>query len=240
MSYTIDNLDELLEMVIQGKHGWAVSEQFNDTWNGESAEDKNGNAMEAIVETLQSLVENDLVSEYGKREIQNYLNRVENELNPSFEDEDDEENEENINENKKSIRIGKFVITEEERTRIRGLYEGAGSETITGQDLATFTQNIRTQTMGKTISTAPGSISINVDKLTLTYKVDPNVTPLTRLSLAYGDGTKPGCEACVNIKRENNGSGGKYFAKEVANGNFQNGTREYMLFAIYPPGSVAI
>jgi hypothetical protein len=133
----------------------------------------------------------------------------------------------------------RFILSEEEKTRIRGLYEGAGSETITGQDLTTFTQNIRTQTMGKTISTAPGSVSINVDKLTLTYKVDPSVTPLTRLSLAYGDGTKPGCEACVNIKTQNNGGSGKHFAKEIANGTFGN-NREYMLFAIYPPGSVAI
>jgi hypothetical protein len=133
----------------------------------------------------------------------------------------------------------RFILSEEEKTRIRGLYEQNTGETIVGQTLSGFTKDIRMKTMNKPISTAPGSVSINVDKLTLTYKVDPSVTPLTRLSLAYGDGTKPGCEACVNIKTQNNGATGKHFAKEIANGTF-GGNRQYMLFAMYPPGSVAI
>lgn len=134
----------------------------------------------------------------------------------------------------------RFIMTESEKNRIRGLYEAGGSETITGADLDTFTKNIRNQTVNKQIDTRPGSISINLDTKTLTYKTDPNINPVTRLSLAYSDGTNPKCESCDAIKRQNDGSPGKYLAKEIANGQFQNGTRQFMLFAMIPPGSAAI
>lgn len=113
------------------------------------------------------------------------------------------------------------------------------SKTIIGTNLSDFSAKTRTQTVGQGILTGPADISIDLDKLTLRYKVDPQVTPVTRLSLAYSDVNLP-CESCTNIKKENNGIGNNHFAKEIVNGSFENGTRQFMLFAIYPPKSPAI
>ena len=73
-------LDELLLAVIEGTHGGSVGGQFEDTWNGESADEQNGNAMEMIIDTLQDLADAELLSDWAQRDLVEYLDKVKGEL----------------------------------------------------------------------------------------------------------------------------------------------------------------
>lgn len=90
----MNTLDELLSAVINGQHGWAVGEQFEETWNGQSAEDQNPNAMELIINTLEDMVNGELLSDWAQRDTLTYLNRIKEEMSGQDEEEDEEDEEE--------------------------------------------------------------------------------------------------------------------------------------------------
>jgi uncharacterized protein YutD len=44
---------DLVKAVVNSEHGWAVAEQFEDTFNGESFEEQNTNALDYIRDCLK-------------------------------------------------------------------------------------------------------------------------------------------------------------------------------------------
>ncbi len=88
----IYTLDDLLTSIIEGIHGWSVRGQFESTWNGESVEEQNPNAMESIIDTLQGIVDGELLSESAQRDVITYLDRIKEEMN--LEGDDDIEDKE--------------------------------------------------------------------------------------------------------------------------------------------------
>ena len=67
------NVKEIIEAVIESKHGWAVAEQFVDTWNGEDFEKQNTNALIYIEKTIKSLIGEDIFNEDTEAELVGYL-----------------------------------------------------------------------------------------------------------------------------------------------------------------------
>ncbi len=124
-----------------------------------------------------------------------------------------------------------FIITEEDRNRIKKLYgliieQSETVQTITGNDIETFRQNIRAKTMNQKIDIS--SPKIDLDKRILTYYLANAATPVFRLTLAYSAPDNPeNCESCDAIKSSN----GKR-AIVLASGIFEN-NRKFQLFAIY-------
>jgi hypothetical protein len=68
-------LKELLSGYINAQHGWAVAEQFEDTFDGDDFETQNSNALAYILETLQSL-DSSILSEDSQDELDEYLTRL--------------------------------------------------------------------------------------------------------------------------------------------------------------------
>ena len=69
--------DDLLHLIIRGNHGDAVTQQFDDTWNGsETVEDQNPTAMEYIKETMQDLLDGEFFSDSVNEDIKQYLDKI--------------------------------------------------------------------------------------------------------------------------------------------------------------------
>lgn len=73
----ITTVDFLVEGYIQKKHGWAVAEQFLDTYNGESFEEQNYNALTYIRESVRDVLSSDLLSETAHDLLQTYCDNLE-------------------------------------------------------------------------------------------------------------------------------------------------------------------
>ena len=71
----------LVKAVINDQHGWAVADQFEDTFNGDPFEDQNYNALSYIHETITDLLGSDLLSDSSNREIQEYLDKLDEYMN---------------------------------------------------------------------------------------------------------------------------------------------------------------
>jgi hypothetical protein len=71
----------LVKAVINDQHGWAVADQFEDTFNGDPFEDQNYNALSYIHETITDLLGSDLLSDSSNREVQEYLDKLEAYMN---------------------------------------------------------------------------------------------------------------------------------------------------------------
>lgn len=71
------NLDQIVEAHIKSVHGWAVAEQFEATFNGESFEEQNYNAMNYIFKEVGELLRSDLFNEDVQDELQDYWDRLE-------------------------------------------------------------------------------------------------------------------------------------------------------------------
>lgn len=74
---SITTVDFLVEAFIKAKHGWAVSEQFLSTFNGESFEEQNFNALRYIREEVESILKSNLLSEDAHDELQTYRDELE-------------------------------------------------------------------------------------------------------------------------------------------------------------------
>jgi len=73
----ITTVDFIVEGYIQNKHGWAVAEQFLSTFNGESFEERNYNALMYIRESVRDVLSSDLLSEKAQDELQSYADELE-------------------------------------------------------------------------------------------------------------------------------------------------------------------
>ena len=67
------NIETVINGIIESKHGWAVAEQFIDTWNGEDFEKQNYNALTYIKDTINDLLNSDIFSEEVESELVDYL-----------------------------------------------------------------------------------------------------------------------------------------------------------------------
>ena len=63
----------LVKGLITSSHGWAVADQFEDSFNGEPFEEQNGNALAYIKSVIQGLISSRLLSEDATKELYEYL-----------------------------------------------------------------------------------------------------------------------------------------------------------------------
>lgn len=74
------NIETLTEAYINSKHGWAVADQFRDTFDGESFEEQNHNALNYIKESVNAILESDILNEAAQEELQDYADALEDYL----------------------------------------------------------------------------------------------------------------------------------------------------------------
>jgi hypothetical protein len=65
-------IQTLVEAYINSEYGWSVAEQFRDTWNGESFEGQNYNALTYIKGSVEALISSDVLSADAKEELIEY------------------------------------------------------------------------------------------------------------------------------------------------------------------------
>lgn len=71
-------LVDLVKAVISKQHGWAVAEQFEDTFDkDEDFDSQNLSALRYILGTVTVLVDSGLLSEYAEEELSEYKNELE-------------------------------------------------------------------------------------------------------------------------------------------------------------------
>jgi len=68
---------DLVKAFINSNHGWAVADQFQDTFNGGDFEDQNTNALDYIRNSVDALINSELLSDEVADELQVYLDRLE-------------------------------------------------------------------------------------------------------------------------------------------------------------------
>ena len=78
--YTTMQTADLVRAIIYSHHGWAVADQFEDTFGGESFEEQNDNALRYIRETVEQLLRSELLSETAHDELQSYRDDLEDYL----------------------------------------------------------------------------------------------------------------------------------------------------------------
>lgn len=64
---------EVVKAFINSHHGWAVAEQFEDSFNNGDFEKQNTNALEYIAEAVEDLIESNCLSGDCNTELENYL-----------------------------------------------------------------------------------------------------------------------------------------------------------------------
>jgi len=71
------SLDQILKSIINGEHGWAVAEQFESTFNGESFEEQNINALNYIKNCLKyNVMKSGVFNDNVMEEIKEYYNKL--------------------------------------------------------------------------------------------------------------------------------------------------------------------
>ena len=71
------NTSDVVSAFISKHHGWAVAEQFIDTFeNNQSFEDQNENALEYIRETINNLIESCCFTNNVNTELDYYLEEL--------------------------------------------------------------------------------------------------------------------------------------------------------------------
>ena len=63
---------DLVKAVVNSEHGWAVAEQFEDTFNGESFEEQNHNALRFIKGVVEDILYSKILSEDAHDELHVY------------------------------------------------------------------------------------------------------------------------------------------------------------------------
>ena len=70
--YTVD----IVKAVVNLQHGWAVADQFEDTFNNPTPlkfAEQNENALDYVKQTVEELLDSDLFSEDTEDELRGYL-----------------------------------------------------------------------------------------------------------------------------------------------------------------------
>ncbi len=68
---------DLVKAVVNSEHGWAVAEQFSDTFNGEKFEYANHNALCYIRNVIEDILRSKVLSENSHDELQEYRDNLE-------------------------------------------------------------------------------------------------------------------------------------------------------------------
>ena len=66
----------IVSAFINSKHGWAVAEQFEATFDGESFEEQNMNALTYIEQTVRDVFNSDVLNEEANDELEDYLTQL--------------------------------------------------------------------------------------------------------------------------------------------------------------------
>lgn len=72
---------EIIKSVINSKHGWAVADQFEDSWDGEDFEKQNYNALKYIKGTIDAVLRSKVFNEDTYDEIAYYQYKLNEYLN---------------------------------------------------------------------------------------------------------------------------------------------------------------
>ena len=73
----MSSLDTIIKAIISGEHGWAVAEQFEATFNGESFEEQNINALGYIRDCLKyDVMRSGVFNDDAMELIKVYYNRL--------------------------------------------------------------------------------------------------------------------------------------------------------------------
>lgn len=71
---------EIAAALIESQHGWAVKEQFEDTWDDNEFDKCNINALILIQRTMRELFKSDILNETANDELEDYLIELNNYL----------------------------------------------------------------------------------------------------------------------------------------------------------------
>ena len=85
------HLTDIVKSFINSKHGWAVADQFESTFSNPSEEnftEKNLSALSYIVDTVEDMVNSNILSENATEELQEYLDKLNNYLSEPVTDKD--------------------------------------------------------------------------------------------------------------------------------------------------------
>jgi hypothetical protein len=73
----MSSLETIIKAIINGEHGWAVAEQFEDSFNGESFEEQNINALEYIKNCLKyNVMRSNVFNDNAMEEIKEYYDKL--------------------------------------------------------------------------------------------------------------------------------------------------------------------
>ena len=72
--------EDLVRSYINSQRGWAVADQFSDSFNGEPFEDQNYNALLYIREIVRDLVDGEVLSDDAADELESYYDDLANYL----------------------------------------------------------------------------------------------------------------------------------------------------------------
>lgn len=67
------NVEEIIGAIIESQHGWAVRDQFIDTWHSGDFENQNLNALRYIKNTIDDLANSGIFSEEVEMDLVGYL-----------------------------------------------------------------------------------------------------------------------------------------------------------------------
>ena len=70
------NIEEIIGAIIESQHGWAVRDQFIDTWHNGDFENQNLNALNYIKNTINDLANSDIFSEEVEMDLVGYVIRL--------------------------------------------------------------------------------------------------------------------------------------------------------------------
>ena len=72
------SVGSLVKAYIDSKHGWAVGDQFEDTFsNGESFENQNHNALRYIRSAVKDVIDVEILNDEAQDELRDYIDRLE-------------------------------------------------------------------------------------------------------------------------------------------------------------------
>jgi len=71
------SVNQIIKSIINSEHGWAVADQFEDTFNGESFEEQNMNALDYIRNCLKyDIIKSGVFNDEAMEEINEYYDKL--------------------------------------------------------------------------------------------------------------------------------------------------------------------
>ncbi len=86
---SITTVDFIVEAFIAKRHGWSVAEQFLDTFNGETFEKQNYNALLYIRDTTRDVINSNILNDDSEAALQRYADELEDYIVGGGDEDDD-------------------------------------------------------------------------------------------------------------------------------------------------------